>query len=77
MRQVIGILKNELGGQIMKNFSALRAKMYPYRKLEKSQKMSTAKVQRNVQLPKALDLMTIKPPCLIVKRYAKSKRLRI
>ena len=34
-RKVLGLMKDELGGKIVIDFVALRAKMYAYRKIDK------------------------------------------
>ena len=79
-KKVIGVVKNGLGGKIMIDFIALRAKRYAYRKIKKKWWISAAKVQKSVWLLKALCLMTIRPACLMVKQYSGSKyylRVRI
>ena len=34
IKKVIGLMKDELGGKIMKELVALRAKMFAYRKID-------------------------------------------
>ena len=53
---MIGLMKDGLGGKIMTEFVALRAKMYAYRK------ESAAKAQKSVWFLKALHLMIIDLP---------------
>ena len=67
-KKVIGLMKDELGGKMMNEIVALRAKMYAYRNIDKE-----VEAQKSVWFLKTLRLKTIGPACLMVKRYIESK----
>ena len=69
-KKVIGIMKDELGGKIMTEFVASRAKMYAYTKINKEVEEKRSKVQKGVWFLKTLRLMITGPACLMVKQYA-------
>ena len=72
-KKVLGPMEDELGGKIMTEFVALRAKMYAYRKTDRLVEEKCCKGTKNVWLVKALRLMAIRPACLMVKQYTVSK----
>ena len=77
-KKVISLMKDELGGKIMTEFVALRARMYAYRKIAKEVEEKRCKGTKKCVVLKALHLMIIRPACLMVKRYTRSKHcLRI
>ena len=59
-------MKDELGGKMMTEFVALRAKMYAYRKIDKEMEEKRCKGTKRVWSLKALRLMTTRPICLMV-----------
>ena len=73
IKKVIGMMKDELGGKIMTEFVALKAKMYAYKKIDKKVGDKHCKGTKKCAVPKALLLMTIRPVCLTARQYTGSK----
>ena len=72
-KKVIGLMTDELGKKIMTEFAVLRAKIYPYRKIDKEVEEKCCKGTKSVWFLKALCLMTTRLAYLIVKRYIENK----
>ena len=72
-KKVIGLMKDELGGKIMTEFVALRAKMYAYRKIDKEVEEKCCNGTKSVSFLKALRLTIIRPTCLMAKQYIEGK----
>ena len=53
-KKVIGLMKDELGGKIMTEFVALRAKMYAYRKIGKEVEEKRCKGTKNCVVSEGL-----------------------
>ena len=77
-KKVIGLMKDELGGKIMTEFVALRAKMYTYRKIDKEVEEKRYKGTKKCVVSESLTFDDYKPACLMAKQYTGSKHcLRI
>ena len=61
-------MKDELGGKIMIEFVAWRAKVYAYRKIGKKNGGERCKGTKKCVVAEGLRSMTIRPVCLIVKQ---------
>ena len=65
-KKVIGLFKDELGGKIMKEFCALRAKTYTYLMDDDVEKKKAKGIKKGVIKRR---LKTIKIHCLMIKPY--------
>ena len=72
-KKVIGLMKDELGGKIVTEFAALRAKMYAYRKTDKEVQKKRCKGIKKCVVSEGLMFDDYKPACLMVKVYTGSK----
>ena len=68
-KKVIKMFKDELGGKIMKEFCALRAKTYTYLMDDDSEKKKAKGIKRCVIKRRLICLKTIKIHCSIIKPY--------
>ena len=66
-------MKDELGGKIMTEFVALRAKMYAYRNIDKEVEEKRCKGTKKCVVSEGLTFDDHKPAYLIVKRHIESK----
>ena len=67
-KEVIGLFKDQLGGKIMKESCALKAKTYTYLMDDDNEKKKAKGIKKCV-MKRRLCLQTIKTPCLIIKPY--------
>ena len=67
-KKVIGLFKDELGGRIMKEFCALRAKSYSYLMNDNSE-VKKSKATKKFVIKRELYLKIIKVVCLTIKLY--------
>ena len=72
-KKVIGLMKDELGGQIMTEFVALRPKLYSYRKLDRSEDKKCKGIKKCV-VKKTLTFEDYKN-CLLNPSYVYSSQL--
>ena len=56
-KKIIGLMKDELGGQIMKEFGGLRAKLYSYLKYNNDENKKTKNTKKCL-IKKTLKIIT-------------------
>ena len=71
IQKVIGLMKNELGGKIMKEFVGLRAKTYSYLKDNNDKDKKKQKAQKSVSYNENLNFKIIKTVQMQLKQKIK------